>query len=225
MRSSVGRPSRSTSTARPRQVMPPSASSRGRSAWRRARVERAGVEAEEVADLTPDQLDDLGRRRAARGGEARRRDHAGQVAGADARPRLLAPAPERDLGDREADQREQHGGLDVVALGDGEVQVGLGEEEVERGGAHDGRDQPGDAVAGRRDRDHHEDEHERGVVVGDQPADQGQQGAHGDRRQHGRDEGEGSGARHASIVRATARPAAGTFPRVPNGFLTPSMTR
>ena len=48
-------------------------------------------------------------------------------------------------------------------------------------------------------------------------ADQGQQGAHGDRRQHGRDEGEGSGARHASIVRARrARPVA-TFP---TAFLT-----
>lgn len=56
--------------------------------------------------------------------------HTVEVAGAPGGLPLLARSPEGDLGDREADHDEQNRGLHVVGAGDGEAEVGHGEEEI-----------------------------------------------------------------------------------------------
>jgi hypothetical protein len=78
---------------------------------------------------------------------------------------LLPPAPERDLAHGEADQHEQHGRLDVRGVGDGELVVGLGEEEVEPGGARQRGDDSGRPDAGGRRGDDQQHQPEGGVGV------------------------------------------------------------
>jgi hypothetical protein len=58
-------------------------------------------------------------------------ENAVEVAGAPGGSALLPVAPECDLDDREADGHEEDRCFDVVGVGDGEPQVGLGQEEVE----------------------------------------------------------------------------------------------
>ena len=73
-------------------------------------------------------------------------------------PTAGRPAPRRDRADDHCGHEQQQRGLDVVARVDGQRQVGLGVEEVERGDGRQCRDDPGGPAAdgGHGDDDDHQ---------------------------------------------------------------------
>ena len=98
------------------------------------------------------------------GDNVRRAEHSVEVARPATRPRLLTTPPERYLGHRCTDDEEQHGGLDVSAVGDLEAPIGLGQEEVEPQTARQSNDETGQSHAGGGygDDDKHKHEGDRG---------------------------------------------------------------
>ena len=128
------------------------------------RVEAALVDVERLDDLSLDMSDQDRRRGVGRGDQASRGHEPGEKAHATARPRLLTPAPQGDLGDGHAHQQQQDGRLDVGPVGDRELVVRLGEEEVEPHPARQGRADPGGPAPGGRGA--HHDEHQDQSDVG-----------------------------------------------------------
>ncbi len=126
--------------------------------------ERAGVDAEHFDDLAPHLMRQLLRRLEMAGDEFCGADHALQIPRRTTSSCLLAATPERQLGDSKTDKEQENGGLDIGAVADSEVAVGLGEEEVERGAAGERRHHPGTAVASGRngDDDENQDKDRRG---------------------------------------------------------------
>ncbi len=114
----------------------------------RARDERRGVGVQHVRDLAGHVGGDGLGRHGAVGDRSRGTQHALQVPGPPRGTGLLTPAPQGDLRHRHADQDQEHRGLDVVPVVDGERVVGRHEEEVEpRAGRHRGQE-AGGAIAG-----------------------------------------------------------------------------
>jgi hypothetical protein len=120
-----------------------------------AGVEAAIVDLENLDDLSGDVIDERAGRRLAGGDGRGGAEHTGQVALLPAGAGLLATSPERHLGHCGADQDQQHRGLDVCAVGDGELVVGLGKKEVEPHRAGQGGDDAGwpDTGGSRNDDD------------------------------------------------------------------------
>ena len=114
-----------------------------------AGVEAAAVDLQDLDDLPADLVDELAGGGPAGGDGRGRAQHAVEVALFPAGPGLFATAPEGHLGDRGADEQEQHGGLDVGAVGDVEGVVRLGEEVVEASRAREGCHDAGQPDAGR----------------------------------------------------------------------------
>ena len=125
--------------------------------------EPAGVDAEHLDDLARHVPGQLLRRGLLAGDQLRRADDAVQVSRRATGVGLLPAPPQRQLGDPETDHHQEHGGLEVGALLDGELAVGLGQEEVEPRAAGDGCDDTGGPVTrrGGGDDDQHEDQHRR----------------------------------------------------------------
>ena len=111
-----------------------------------------------------------------------------EITGAPARRHVLAASPDGDLGDRDADHEQQHGGLDVGPVGDAEPLIRLSEEEIEPHRGRDGREVPGQPVPAGRHRHYHQQHGQRGVGVREagpeRHQDRGQCERRGQRGQH-----------------------------------------
>ena len=90
-------------------------------------LEAARPQRKQRSELAGD-LFDQGRRGAAGRHRLRGAVDSVEVTGAPAGIHVLAAPPDGDLGDRDPDHEQQHGGLDVGPVGDAEPLVGLGEE-------------------------------------------------------------------------------------------------
>ena len=123
--------------------------------------EAAAVGAQHLGDVVSDEIDD-GRPGCVTLCHLRSSaQHAVEVTGPPRGLRLLPAPPQGDLRDHQADHDQQDHGLDVVRVVNGELVIGLGEEEVEPGATRPGCEDAGDPVAGRRSGHdpQHENEH------------------------------------------------------------------